>query len=235
MYINKFLDLSQNIVFENDNFLIFNKPYNMAVHGGSKVEYNLIELLRHHSKFKNKYLELVHRLDKATSGCLILAKNKAFLKQFHFLLKFNLVEKEYHALVKGEVNDLFYTKFSDDLLNNYNLKIELKNRLTINYYSVINKFSNFSLIKIFPLTGKMHQIRIHLSYLGNPIAGDIKYGSKKFNFYMKKVGLTRMFLHFKSIKFKCPIDGKIYFIESEYDKYLFYFINQILGETINAK
>lgn len=230
MYISEFLDLSKHVVFENRNFLIFNKPYNFAVHGGSKVKSSLIKILKDHSKFKDGYLELVHRLDKDTSGCLILAKNKLFLKKFHFLLKSNLVEKEYHALVKGEVNTLFNTNLKDDLLNNYNVKIKLKDRLTVNYYSVISKFSRFSLIKIFPITGKMHQIRIHLSYLGFPVAGDNKYGSKKFNFDMRKFGLNRMFLHFKSVKFKCPIDNKFYFIDTDYDKSLFYFVKQLRGE-----
>lgn len=230
MYISEFLDLSKHVVFENRNFLIFNKPYNLPVHGGSKVRSSLIDFLKYHSKFKDGYLELVHRLDKDTSGCLILAKNKLFLKKFHFLLKSNLVEKEYHAVVKGEVNNLFNTNLKDDLLNNYNVKIKLKDRLTVNYYSVISKFSNFSLIKIFPITGKMHQIRIHLSYLGFPIAGDNKYGSKKFNFYMKQFGLNRMFLHFKSVKFRCPIDNKFYFIDVDYDKNLFYVIKQLRGE-----
>ncbi len=227
MYINNFLDVSKNIVFENSNFLILNKPYNLAVHGGSKVGYNLIDILRRDSKFKNCYLELVHRLDKDTSGCLMLAKNIFFLRQFHILLKSHLVEKEYHALVKGKVNNLFNTHLKDDLLNNYNVKIKSKNRLTVNYYSIIDGCQDFSLIKIFPLTGKMHQIRIHLSYIGNPIAGDNKYGSKKFNSDMKEIGLNRMFLHFKSIKFKCPVDNKFYFINTEYDRNLIHMIKKM--------
>ncbi|HIH2762682.1 MAG TPA: RluA family pseudouridine synthase [Candidatus Azoamicus sp. MARI] len=234
MYINNFLDLSKYIVFENNNFIVFNKPFNLSVHGGSKVEYNLIDYLKYYSPFKGEYLELAHRLDKDTSGCLILAKNKNFLTRFNVLLKSNCVEKEYHALVKGHINNLFNTNLKDDLLNNYNIKIMSKNRFTINYYSIINTFSNFSLIKIFPITGKMHQIRIHLSYLGNPIAGDNKYGSKKFNFCIKNFGLNRMFLHFKSIKFRCPIDNIFYFISTEYDSDLSYFIKKILGE-FNAK
>lgn len=227
MYVNNFLNLSKYIVFENNNFIIFNKPFNISVHGGSKTPYNLIDYLKYYSRFKTEYVELAHRLDKATSGCLILAKNKVFLKKFHLLLKSNCVEKEYHALVKGCLNNLFNTSFKDELLNNYNIKIKLKNKSTINYYSVINKFDSFSLINIFPITGKMHQIRIHLSYLGNPIAGDFKYGSKRFNFDMKRFGLNRMFLHFKSIKFKCPIDNKFYSVNTEYDAGLIYVMDNI--------
>ncbi|HIH2763641.1 MAG TPA: RluA family pseudouridine synthase [Candidatus Azoamicus sp.] len=221
------LNLLNNIIFENNNFIIFNKPFNLSVHSGSKIEYNLIDILRSHIRFKSTYLELVHRLDKDTSGCLILAKNKTFLRKFNYLFKLNFVEKEYHAIVKGGVDNLFNTNFKDELLNNYNIKIKNKDKVTINYYSVIKMFLNFSLIKIFPVTGKMHQIRIHLSYLGYPIAGDNKYGSKKFNFDMKNFGLNRMFLHLKSLKFKCPIDDKFYFFNANYDSSLNYVIKKI--------
>lgn len=230
----KALDLLKNIIFENDNFIILNKPYNLAVHGGSKVEYSLIESFRAYFK-QYSYLELVHRLDKDTSGCLVLAKNEFFLKKFHFLLRSNFVEKEYHALVKGNFLDVFNTTFNDSLLNNYNIKIKSKNKCTINYYSIIKCFSDCSLIKVFPVTGKMHQIRIHLSYIGNPIIGDIKYGSKNSNFVFKTLGFNRMFLHFKSIKFKCPVDNKFYFICAKYDNEFVCLLDKLRVESYAKK
>lgn len=236
-YMNKkeyIFNFYKNFIFENDNFIILNKPYNIPVHGGTKVDYSIIDFLKHYSYYKNGYIELVHRLDKDTSGCLILAKNKIFLRKFHILLQSNLVEKEYHALIKGKINILFNSTFSNYQLNNYNVKIKKSYIDSINYYSIIKEYEKFSIIKIFPITGKMHQIRIHLSYIGNPIAGDVKYGSKKFNFYLKSIQLDRMFLHFTSIKFKCPIDNKLYFIKAEYDESLIKFINNLKG-NFNAK
>lgn len=227
--------LLNSFIFESENFIVLNKPCKYSVHSGTKIKFNVIDFLRINFKFRYNFLELVHRLDKDTSGCLLIAKNKTFLKKFHFLLQSGLVEKEYHAVIKGKLDSSFNSKLNGYQLNNYNVKIKKKVEKSVNYYSLINEYDDYSIIKIFPITGKMHQIRIHLSYIGHPIAGDVKYGSKKFNFILfKTMELNRMFLHLSSIKFKCPIENKFYYVKSTYDDKLVNFLNKLQG-NFNAR
>lgn len=184
------------------------------MHNGTKSEINIIDLMKNK---KYDYIELCHRLDKNTSGCVILAKNNLFLKKFNKLIANNNVKKEYHAIIKGHLNTLELKIKTENKLNLYNKKINDKNKESITIIKTLNFYKKSSLIKIYPKTGRLHQIRIHLAHIGYPIANDEKYGNKTFNNEIKKYGISRMILHAKSISFICPITKKYFKIESNYD------------------
>ncbi len=204
----------KNIITENKNFLAIDKPPNLPTHGGSNIKEDLITTLRNINRYKNKYIELCHRLDKETSGCIIIAKNKKFLKKFQELLLKKKIKKEYHTLVEGNTKAAFKIKITQKILNFYNRKIKKKNKQTETYCKIIKFKKKQSLIKVFPKTGKTHQIRIHLAHIGYPIVFDKKYGKKLSNKINNK---KKMFLHSKSIKFKCPISKIKFYIKTHYN------------------
>lgn len=186
----------------------------MAVHNGTKSEKNIIDLIKNK---EYEYIELCHRLDKNTSGCIILAKNKDFLSNFNKLISEKKIIKEYHAIIKGNLEKIKIQIKTKNKLNLYNSKINDNNKYSETVIKNIENYKNASLIKIMPITGRLHQIRIHLTYIGYPIANDEKYGNKTFNNEIKKYGNSRMFLHAKTIKFTCPITKKKFNITAEYD------------------
>lgn len=183
---------------------------------------NLIDSIKNK---KYDYIELCHRLDKGTSGCLILAKNQEFLKQFNKLNAEKKLIKEYHAIVKGTFKEKI-TLQTKNTLKKYNNKINDTNKLSKTTIELIKKYINCSLIKIRPYTGRLHQIRIHLTHIGHPILLDTKYGNRTFNKNMKPF-LNRIFLHANCIKFKCPITNKYFKIQTCYDNFLQNFIKNI--------
>lgn len=133
------------------------------------------------------------------------------------MLKNNKIIKEYHALTHGKTENLFEIKIKQEILNNYNKKIKPLKNITHTTFKTIKSNLGFSLIKAFPKTGKMHQIRIHLAYIGNPIVCDNKYGNIALNKEFKKYGYYKLFLHSASIKFNCPITNEKIIIKAPYD------------------
>ncbi len=184
------------------------------MHNGTKSEENIIDIIKNK---KYDYIELCHRLDKNTSGCIILAKNISFLKKFNKLMTEHKVIKEYHAIIKGKINASKIKIKTENKLNLYNKKINDKNKESTTIIETIEYYKKSSLIKIFPKTGRLHQIRIHLAHIGYPIANDDKYGNKTFNNEFKKYGISRMMLHAKSISFVCPMTQNFFKIKSNYD------------------
>lgn len=202
--------LTERIIYEDDAIIVFNKPSGMASHGGSGLSYGVIEAMRQ-LRPNLKTLELVHRLDKDTSGCMLLAKKRSALRQLHSAWRNNEVGKTYVLLVKGKVKAQSYA---------VNVGLE-KNRLvsgerfvkvsnnkyakeTLTEFTPIKIFAKTSLLQAKLYTGKTHQIRVHAQHTGNPIAGDVKYGDVDFNDFMAKLGLKRLFLHSSELKFKLP-------------------------------
>lgn len=201
------------ILFEDENLIVVDKPSGMAVHGGSGVSFGVIELLRY-QRPQSKFLELAHRLDKETSGILLIAKKKQYLNFLHeiFKNKFdNLVEKIYLVIVKGEfVNELqkinlpLY-KFIDKN-GERRVKVDFENgKPAQTIVKLLARWQNFSLLQAQIITGRTHQIRVHLSHLGFPILGDEKYGDFALNKAMAEK-LNRMALHSWKLKLENCFD-----------------------------
>jgi 23S rRNA pseudouridine955/2504/2580 synthase len=193
------------ILFENQDFLVLNKPAGLAVHGGSGLGYGLIETLRA-GQPRYAEVELVHRLDRETSGCLMLAKNRALLRQLHSLLQSHAVEKSYLALLK---NPLSQRTITVDAALARNRMQGGERMVTVAdegkaAHSIIERVENFpqaSLAAIRIKTGRTHQIRVHCASIDHPLAGDDKYGDREFNREMKRFGLKRLFLHAAELRF----------------------------------
>ena len=214
--------IKSSILFEDESILVINKPAGIAVHPGSRVSFGVIEVLRA-VRPEAPFLELVHRLDRHTSGCLLVAKNKIMLNELHDLFRAREVEKEYLALVKGQWK-LGEKTILVPLKAHRRGPEELAGTSTDNRYkTAVTKFSpnkiceEYSLLNIYISTGRTHQIRIHAAQLGHPVAGDRKYGDFAFNRVCKKKGLKRMFLHSAMIAFRCRSSGVNYAITAPID------------------
>lgn len=196
-------DLGSRIVYEEGGLLVINKPAGLAVHGGSGVAWGVVEamrLLRPDAPF----LELVHRLDKDTSGLLMLAEKRSVLRELHELLREGRVEKTYIALLHGRLKGVEH-KVTAPLLKTslpngeriVRVSSEGKEALTI--FKVIERIGNTTLVEAKPKTGRTHQIRVHAQYLGHPLVGDEKYGHDDINQAMRAHGISRLFLHAKAL------------------------------------
>lgn len=187
------------ILYEDAHCLVVDKPSGLAVHGGSGVNAGLIELLRLIKK-EEPYLELVHRLDKSTSGCLLIAKDRGFLLHCHQMLLNYRVNKQYVALVNGvwsgdgrEVNAPLLKCVQSG--GEHLVVVDAQGKLSNTRFDPLQRFKDATLVSAFPVTGRTHQIRVHAAHIGHEIACDEKYGSKQFNRYIRTLGLKRLFLH----------------------------------------
>jgi 23S rRNA pseudouridine955/2504/2580 synthase len=211
--------LEETIIFEDEALLVIDKPAGFAVHGGSGVSRGVIEQLRL-ERPKAKFLELVHRLDRETSGVLMLAKKRVALVALHDMIRNNQTDKRYLILVAGNWEDkkkrvkLDLQKYvlpngerrvnvvTDKSKDKYN---EAQVSETIFYLK--QNFAEFSLLEAQLITGRTHQLRVQLAHLGFPIAGDDKYGDFAFNKSLVKKGLKRKFLHSAETKLRHPVTG----------------------------
>jgi 23S rRNA pseudouridine955/2504/2580 synthase len=199
------------IITENDRLIVINKPAGIAVHGGSGVSFGIIEALR--AGRPQETLELVHRLDRDTSGCLLVARKPAALRVLHALMRDGEVEKGYLALVKGPWD--LGKKRIDVPLNTdtrvggeRTVRVQAGGKSAVSTFSPVQFFRNrASMVEVDLDTGRTHQIRVHAAHVGHPVAGDDKYGDKDFNARMREEGLTRMFLHSHRISFDWPNGG----------------------------
>ena len=202
--------LNNSILFEDKGLLIINKPHGMAVHGGSGVTIGIIEALK--SQYKEP-IELVHRLDRATSGCLILAKKRYVLKALHEQLFNHQLEKRYIALVKNSWSKKRHTVDAPIYQNSRNSVIDSKGKESLSHFHPLKNFQiddySASLVDVVIETGRTHQIRVHAKYAEHPLAQDNKYGDPNFDKLMKKKGLNRLFLHAKAITFTNPMTNEI--------------------------
>ncbi len=216
--------VSAAILYEDENILAINKPAGLAVHPGSRVAYGVIEVMRA-IRPDAPYLELVHRLDRETSGCLLIAKNKHSLNFLHDLLRNNDtnnddVQKIYTVLVKGEwdlgekvVDTPLQSKGPDSGVDD---KMNAsKDALTI--FRPLQHFQNFTLLNAEIKTGRTHQIRRHAAHINFPVVGDSKYGDFAFNHECRKMGFKRMFLHASEISFQLPHMGERITIQAPMD------------------
>lgn len=201
-------NLTNRILYEDENFLIINKPTGFSVHAGNTVRMGVVEILRAlYPKLPN--LELAHRLDSETSGCLILAKKKRILREVHQLLREGNVKKIYWAITKGhwKENELLVDL---PLLKSYQeggkhvVRVYKEGKSATTLFRTLESFSHASLMEATLFTGRTHQIRVHAAHRNHPIAGDDRYGEPLFNKEAKKLGLNRMFLHAREIDFVLP-------------------------------
>ena len=200
--------LAERIIYEDDNLLIINKPAGMSVHAGSTVRVGVVEALRHlYPKLVN--LELAHRLDSETSGCLVLAKSKKILREVHELLREGKVTKIYWALTRGKWTRT-ERRVDLPLQKNYRdggkhvVEVNRNGKSALTTFHPIEVFADASLMEVKLYTGRTHQIRVHAAHQGHPIAGDDRYGDPEFNKLARRRGLKRMFLHARSIEFTLP-------------------------------
>jgi len=182
---------------------VVNKPSGIAVHGGSGVDFGLIEALRR-LRPNDPDIELVHRLDRDTSGCVLLAKKRAVLKSLHEAFRGDGVDKRYLALVVGKWPA--HLKEINAPLNKNELKsgermvsVHVDGKASVTRFTVIERFDHLTLIEAKPVTGRTHQIRVHAQFAGHALAGDPKYGTNEDNLRLRDKGLRRLFLHSASI------------------------------------
>ncbi|VFP87313.1 23S rRNA pseudouridine(955/2504/2580) synthase RluC [Candidatus Erwinia haradaeae] len=221
----KILLVEKSIIYEDEYILILNKPAGIAVHGGSGLSFGLIEILRA-SRPKEYFLELVHRLDRCTSGLLLVAKKRSSLRDLHEQLREKRIKKYYLALVKGQW-PLGATMVNGPLLNNFRREGQRTSRVCKEgkISKTLFKVQEFyaqkaTLIQVRPITGRMHQIRVHACHIGHPVALDNLYGDSVFNEYVKGLGLKRLFLHASTLYFTHPNTRKVMRIEAPIDRKL---------------
>lgn len=203
--------LNASILFENEGMLVINKPAGLAVHGGSGVSLGLIETLRQ-MRPDARYLELVHRLDRDTSGCIMVAKKRSYLRHLQAALRDKStgdVVKIYHALVLGS-----WSKRCDKVeapllrleVGNEEriVKVHPQGKPSLTRYKILQVYEGATLVEARPITGRTHQIRVHSQYAGHSLVGDEKYGNDESNAYYRQLGVKRLFLHAATLGFNLP-------------------------------
>ena len=204
-----------SIIYEDQYFIALNKPPRWAVHGGSGQDNGIIETLKV-AKANSPYIELVHRLDKDTSGCLLVAKSRDTLVKFQKMLKSHdeQIVKRYCALIKGKWNKGKLQINAGlslvlDTNKSKSVHIDHAGKTAITLLMPEKLYSDLSLMDIKITTGRMHQIRVHCAHSGHPVAGDSKYGDFSFNRQLKKqFGLDRIFLHARELCFNHPVTNR---------------------------
>jgi 23S rRNA pseudouridine955/2504/2580 synthase len=204
--------LNLPVVFEDAALLIIDKPSGVAVHGGSGVSYGVIESLRA-ERPQAKFLELAHRLDRDTSGLLILCKKRSALVELHRMLRDGEVEKVYLAIAKGvpergefDIKESLHKYVTAQGERRVAVREDGKTAAT--KVRVLKRRDSSSLLEIRLLTGRTHQIRVHLAHAGHPVLGDDKYGDFELNRQLAKEGVKRLFLHAASLAFRHPLSGE---------------------------
>ena len=204
-------DITGHILYQDSRLLVLNKPAGMAVHGGSGLSFGVIEALRA-LRPDAPYLELVHRLDRETSGCLIIARRRSALRDLHRQLREGRVSKHYLALVRGAVDG---PRRVDAPLRKNQIqggerivRVQSDGKPAATLFRPVSRHGDAMLVEAVLETGRTHQIRVHAAHMGHPLAGDGKYGDALFNRSMRAHGLRRMFLHAHMLEFADPASGE---------------------------
>lgn len=204
--------LEHRILFEDDYFIVVNKPSGIPVHGGTGVSSGLIETFRQ-IRPESKFLELVHRLDRETSGCLLLAKKRNCLLKLHEQFRSNRIKKYYTALLCGrwqKKKQLVDAALKKNIKQSGErmVKVSEDGKTAKTLFRRIDQVKSATLIEAELLTGRTHQIRVHAAHIGHAIAGDERYGNKTDNRFFRGLGLKRLFLHASRLNLIHPISGK---------------------------
>lgn len=203
--------IEERILFEDRGLIVLDKPSGVAVHGGSGRSHGVIEALRE-ARGTRHYLELVHRLDRDTSGCLLIAKRRPVLTALHAAFRRRAVHKRYVVLTRGRWRGGAREAESGLLRNVLRsgervVGVNAAGKAGRTRFVPLSPGRHASLLEALPFTGRTHQIRVHAVSLGHPVAGDDKYGDKAFNRRMRDYGLRRLFLHASGLRFANPTDG----------------------------
>ncbi len=202
--------LEQNLVYRDAGLWVVNKPSGLAVHGGSGVSLGLIECLRMLAP-QEKFLELVHRLDRDTSGCILVARKPSVLKELHRQLRDDEVDKRYLALVSGRWSSSrshVEAPLRKNTLQSGErmVRVDAEGKPARTEYRVVERFADATLVEAKPVTGRTHQIRVHCQHAGHPIMGDEKYAEREGQSRASELGLKRLFLHAASLELE--LDGQ---------------------------
>lgn len=211
-------DLETQILFEDERLLVLNKPAGMAVHGGSGTSFGVIEAVRA-LRPDAPHLELVHRLDRETSGCLLISKKRSALRFLHALLRENGVDKRYLALLAGAWPDSEHdvrAPLAKNVLRSGEriASVDPQGKEAHTRFRRLRAFQQATLVEARLFTGRTHQIRVHAAYIGHPVLGDTKYGDEAANRAMRGKGLRRLFLHARSIEFQWPGEARSFRVEA---------------------
>lgn len=202
--------LAGGVLYEDDCLLVVNKPSGLPVHGGSGLDGGLIDALR---RLRDEPgLELAHRLDRDTSGCLVIARRRSALRALHAAFRENRVQKSYLAVVSGQLSDPLeshaplerYVKRGGER----HVAVSPSGREARTRFVPLARGAQYTLVEALPDTGRTHQIRVHAAHAGHPIAGDARYGDKARNRALREAGLRRLALHAAGIAFEHPKTGE---------------------------
>ncbi len=199
--------VAQSVIFEDEQILVLNKPAGLAVHSGSKLKFGVIEMLRQ-ARPDDDMLELVHRLDRETSGCLVIAKTRQSLSQLHdhFRDEEGDLKKIYHAILCGRWQGgerIIDAPLLKNTLRGGERMVEVnpEGKTARSLFTPLEYRDQLSLVEVRLYTGRTHQIRVHAQSIGHPVAGDPKYGDEAFNQQLKQAGFKRMYLHAQQLSF----------------------------------
>ncbi len=222
--------IQSSILHQDESLLVINKPAGIAVHAGTGVKISLIEVLR--DIYQDEYLELAHRIDKGTSGCLLVARNSIALKQLHSEFKARAVHKDYHAIVHGlwpqQLEEISVRlKRSSEAGGGRKVFVSRQGQKSLTYFYLLRHFKQHSLVSAQPKTGRTHQIRAHTQFAGYPILGDEKYSSPEQRKELSKLGILRLCLHANSLEFIHPLSGKSFMVSAAYDEKFNFALNTL--------
>jgi 23S rRNA pseudouridine955/2504/2580 synthase len=217
------MPMEWTVLYEDAHLLVIDKPAGIAVHGGSGLSYGVIEALRVARQAEPYEYELVHRLDKETSGCLMISKRRSMLRTLHDLFVKGRIAKTYWTLVEGRVPEGLQTIDAPLKKNQLSsgeriVRVHSEGQMSQTVFRLLEQFSGSALLEAKPMTGRTHQIRVHAAHMGHVIAGDDKYGDSTYNKTVKQhYGLKRLFLHARQLEIPLPGREQPLLIEAPLD------------------
>ncbi|MCF7968570.1 MAG: 23S rRNA pseudouridine(955/2504/2580) synthase RluC [Methylococcaceae bacterium] len=223
--------IEPRILYEDDDLLVLNKPSGMAVHGGSGLSYGVIEALRE-LRPQARSLELVHRLDRETSGCLLIAKKRSALKSLHEQFRDDDVNKVYVALLAGQwakTRLMVDAPLKKNVLQSGErmVRVARDGKSAMTEFKRLARYAEATLVEARPITGRTHQIRVHALHMGHALAGDDRYGDEATNRRFRQSGLKRLFLHAAHTTFRHPRTGDAVKVEAPLDSELADFLKNL--------
>jgi 23S rRNA pseudouridine955/2504/2580 synthase len=217
--LEKIKHLENTIIVETNQYMVVNKPSGIAVHGGSGLSYGLIEALRA-LRPKEKFLELVHRLDRDTSGCILIAKRRSYLIHFQNQLRHRRMNKEYVAVVSGQWSQKHHKvkaalRKTERPSGEREVIVDSEGKPSETHFTLEQNLGNFSLVVAKPITGRTHQIRVHARHCFCPLLGDQKYSNLEHDKdILQQLKLKTFLLHARRLTFKLPEEEQTMTVEA---------------------